>query len=156
MQNIHPVFVHFPIALLSVGLLFDILGSFFDRDSLRKAGLWCQVFGTAAIIGATITGLLADECCLTHSHEAHRILETHKKLELIATGIFVPLFIWRSISKTHLPQKLKLLRIYFAIGVLGMGIMFYGAHLGGKLVYEFGVGVSTANHFEGHGHHHGH
>ncbi|WP_339383725.1 DUF2231 domain-containing protein [Oculatella sp. LEGE 06141] len=26
LKNIHPVFVHFPLALLSAGLLFDVLG----------------------------------------------------------------------------------------------------------------------------------
>ena len=38
MQNIHPMFVHFPLALLSVGLLFDILGYLLKKQSLSSAG----------------------------------------------------------------------------------------------------------------------
>lgn len=112
MQNIHPLFIHFPIALLSVGLLFDIVGSAFKNDSLRNSGWWCQVSGIVAIIGATITGLLA-ESTVGHGDASHSIMETHKILEFIAVGIFALLFIWRSIRKTHLPQTLPLLHSIF-------------------------------------------
>lgn len=155
MQNIHPLFIHFPIALLSVGLLFDIVGSAFKNDSLRNSGWWCQVSGIVAIIGATITGLLA-ESTVGHGDASHSIMETHKILELIAVGIFALLFIWRSIRKTHLPQTLPLLIVYFVVGASAVSIMFFGSHLGGRLVYEFGVGGSAVQQPEDVEHQHNH
>lgn len=155
MQNIHPLFVHFPIALLSVGLLCDILGRAFKKDSFNNAGWWCQVFGIAAIAVAAITGLVA-ESTVKHSDASHSIMETHKTFMLIAAGIFAFLFVWRIIRKTLLPQVMPLLITYFIIGAFGAGIMSYGAHLGGRLVYEFGVGTSIVTQPESgeHEHHH--
>jgi uncharacterized membrane protein len=158
MQNVHPYFVHFPIALLSVGVLCDLFGIIFKKDSLRNAGWWIQLFGTAAIVVTVITGLLA-ESTVGHSDTSHEIMETHKTLELVAVGIFALLFIWRSIQKTLLPSRnagLPLLIVYLIIGVSAIGIMFYGAHLGGRLVYEFGVGGSAVSQPEGAGHQHNH
>lgn len=83
-------------------------------------------------------------------------METHKLFELIAVGFFAVLFIWRSICKTLLPQTLPLLIVYFILGAFAVGIMFYGAHLGGRLVYEFGIGGSVVSHSEGAGHQHNH
>jgi len=153
MQNIHPYFVHFPIALLSIGLLYDLLGIIFKKDSLRNAGWWAQLFGTVAIAVTAVTGLLA-ESTVAHSDISHEIMETHKTLELIAVGIFVLLFIWRSTRYRY--AGLPLLIVYLIIGASAVGIMFYGAHLGGRLVYEFGVGSSAVAQPEGAGHQHSH
>lgn len=142
MQNIHPLFVHFPIALLSVGVLFSILGIIFKKSSLQNAAWWCQLFGTVAIIAAVITGLIA-ESTVKHSDKVHEILESHELFGLIAAGLFVVIFIWRSILKTDLPKTLSYLLIYLVISISAVGIMFYGAHLGGIMVYEYGVGGSA-------------
>ena len=155
MQNVHPVLVHFPIGLLSVGLLCDILGSVFSKNSLRSSGWWCQVFGIAAIIAAALTGVLA-ESTVGHSDASHEIMEMHKTLGLVAMGIFGLLFLWRSARRTLLPQALPLLIVYFIVGASAVGLMFFGAHLGGRLVYEFGVGGSAIEQREDAGHHHSH
>lgn len=142
MQNIHPYFVHFPIAILSVGLLWDLLGILFKKQSLKNAGWWAQLFGTAAIIVTVVTGLVAANT-IPHNEASHEIMETHETIGLIVGGVFIILFIWRSILKTMLPSKNLQQLIYLAIGGLAVLTMFYGAHLGGKLVYEFGVGGSA-------------
>jgi len=37
---LHPMVVHFPIALLFATVLFDIAGAWFKRDSFRDGALW--------------------------------------------------------------------------------------------------------------------
>lgn len=147
MQNIHPYFVHFPIALLSVGLLWDLLGIILKKESLKNAGWWAQLFGTAAIVITAITGLIAANT-VVHNDAAHEIMETHKTIGLIVAGVFILLFIWRSILKTMLPSRNLQQLIYLAIGGLAVITMLYGSHLGGKLVYEFGVGGSAVQQTE--------
>lgn len=142
MQNIHPYFVHFPIAILTVGLLWDLLGIILKKESLTNAGWWAQLFGTAAIIMTIVTGLIAANA-IPHNEASHEIMETHETIGLIVGGVFILLFIWRSILKTMLPSKNLHQSIYLAIGGLAVIAMLYGAHLGGKLVYEFGVGGSA-------------
>jgi len=139
MQNIHPYFVHFPIAILTVGLLWDLLGVLLKKESLNNAGWWAQVFGVIAIIVTSITGLIA-ESTVAHNEAAHEIMETHETIGLIVAGVFILLLIWRSFLKTALPTQRIYQTIYLAIGVLAVITMLFGAHLGGKLVYEYGVG----------------
>ncbi len=142
MQNIHPYFVHFPIALLSVGLLWDLLGILLKKESFKNAGWWAQLFGTAAIIITAITGLIAANT-VVHNDAAHEIMETHETIGLIVTGVFIVLFLWRSFLKTAIPSQRLQQIIYLVIGGLAVATMLYSAHLGGKLVYEFGVGGSA-------------
>jgi uncharacterized membrane protein len=154
-QNVHPIAVHFPIALLSVGLLCDLLTRVFNRDSLRGCGWWCQVFGMAGVVGAALTGLIA-ESTVAHVEASHDLLQTHKILELVAVGVFAVLFIWRSMGKGRLPENLRLLIVYGVLAAAAVGLMFYGAHLGGRLVYEFGVGGKATVQSDAAGHQHDH
>jgi uncharacterized membrane protein len=158
MQNMHPLVIHFPIALLSVGLLCDLLARVSRRDSLRNCGWWCQAFGMAGIVGAALTGLIA-ESTVAHSDASHNIMQTHKTLELVAVGIFALLFIWRGIGRSRLPERLFPSAVYLVLAASAVGLMFYGAHLGGRLVYEFGVGGSAAvqstDESDSHNHSHG-
>ncbi|MBI5021752.1 MAG: DUF2231 domain-containing protein [Ignavibacteriales bacterium] len=142
MQNIHPYFVHFPIAILSVGLLWDLLGILLKKESFKNAGWWAQVFGVIAIVITVTTGLIAANT-VPHNEASHEIMETHETIGLIVAGAFILLLIWRSFLKTSLPLRKSYQTIYLAIGILAVVTMLYGAHLGGKLVYEFGVGGSA-------------
>ncbi len=149
MQNIHPWFVHFPIALLAVGVLFDFLGFIWKKHSLSAAGWWCSVFGVIAAIATIVTGFEA-YFTVGHSTEAaHQIMKTHRNVQLVVGLLFTGLLIWRSFSKYILPRRTP---IYFVIAATAVGLMLYGSHLGGQLVYEYGVG--TALSVEG-GHHDG-
>ncbi|MBI4811770.1 MAG: DUF2231 domain-containing protein [Ignavibacteriales bacterium] len=142
MQNIHPYFVHFPIAILAVGFLWDLLGILLKKELFKNAGWWAQLFGTAAIVITAITGLIAANT-VVHNDAAHEIMETHETIGLIVGGIFILLFIWRSILKTALPSQQLQQIVYLVIAGIAVITMLYGAHLGGKLVYEFGVGGSA-------------
>ena len=44
----HPIFVHFTIALTSASLVFDSLGFFFNKTSLTNAGGW-TLLGSAVM-----------------------------------------------------------------------------------------------------------
>ncbi len=139
MQNIHPMFVHFPLALLSVGLLFDILGYFLKKQSLTSAGWWCFSLGVLSAIVTVITGLQA-EGTVTVSGEAEKMLENHEHFQITSTIVFVVLWIWRSLTREKTP---KLAIIYFVISAIAVAAIIYGAHYGGELVYEYGVGTAV-------------
>ncbi|MEC4880808.1 MAG: DUF2231 domain-containing protein [Scytonema sp. PMC 1070.18] len=139
MQNIHPMFVHFPLALLAVGLLFDILGYFFKKESLTHAGWWCFLLGVISAVVTVFTGLQAEET-VTVSGEAHEILEQHEHFQISSTVVFVLLLIWRSLTRERTP---RLPIIYFTIAVLTLAAISFGAHYGGELVYEYGVGTAV-------------
>jgi uncharacterized membrane protein len=41
MTNIHPIVVHFPIALFITGLVIDVIGHLFQKRPRRRSG-WCS------------------------------------------------------------------------------------------------------------------
>ncbi len=50
MKPVHPILVHFPIALLSLSVAANLTGYFADVASLRDTGWW-------ALLGAALGGL---------------------------------------------------------------------------------------------------
>lgn len=155
MPNYHPIFVHFPIALLSMGVVFDAAGALIKSDSLRHAGWWCLVSGIAFLAATVGTGLWA-QSTVPHSNSVHSIMENHKTLGFAASGIFAMLFLWRAINRARHPKRPLLLVPYFIFAISGVSVMFYGAHLGGIMVYEHGVGVTAVGFREEGGHKHDH
>lgn len=130
MENIHPLFVHFPIALLLTGLLLDGLGFVFKKSGLSTAGWWCFGLGVVAAVITVFTGLRAAET-ISLSQEASEVLEMHEHFQLYSTAVLVGLLIWRCIKWNLIPP---LASMYFIITILAVGAISYGAHYGGQLV----------------------
>lgn len=139
LQNIHPIFVHFPLALLSVGVIFDLLGYSLRKSSLANVGWWCFALGVVSAIITVITGLQA-EATVSLSPEAHEVLEQHEHFQIYSTVVLTGLLIWRSIKRGGLPKPNV---VYLAIAVIAVGAILFGAHYGGQLVYQYGVGTSV-------------
>jgi hypothetical protein len=65
------------------------------------------------------------------------MLITHRNINLAATVMTGLMALWR--SKQDRPSV-----TYLGLGLAGIGALAYSAYLGGRLVYEFGVGVAPA------------
>ena len=128
-ENIHPLFIHFPIALLSTGLFFDLLAVILSREDLENAGFWCMLMGIISCLFSNFTGLMI---FLTGASFSDLPYFTHALLAWAYTFIFVLLF-WARI-KLDVDFRYSTLKrwIYFSIYILSVGILFYGAHLGAK------------------------
>ena len=59
--ELHPIIVHFPIALLIVGVLLDFLALFLRRTHLVAAASWCLGFGSLALLAAELSGQLIED-----------------------------------------------------------------------------------------------
>ena len=138
---VHPIFVHFTIALTSASLVFDALGFFFSKASLTAAGGWTLV-GSALMTLATIsTGLTSSARAPIEEGEARSFLRAHMALGLIFYGLLVVITLWRlslwqdgrSVSWVYL--------ISLAVVSLVMTVQGY---LGGELVYRYGVEVEQS------------
>ena len=57
--EIHPLLVHFPIALFSTGLLFDISSYFLEKEELETAGFYTMFMGLISSFFAIISGMIA-------------------------------------------------------------------------------------------------
>ena len=61
LTHLHPMIVHFPIALLIVGFLADAIGLFTKREFFTKAGFYLLILGTLGVVAAYLTGNYAGE-----------------------------------------------------------------------------------------------
>ena len=127
LDNIHPLIIHFPIALLSTGLFFDLLSFIFSREDLKNAGFWCMLMGIISCLFSNFTGLMI---FLTGGSLSDLPSFTHALLAWASTFIFT-LLVWVRI-KLDVDFRYSTLKqwIYLSIHILAIGILFYGAHLG--------------------------
>lgn len=136
LQEIHPSVVHYPIALLPTAIGADLLARVTGSEELGTVGKWLMPFaaGTAAL--AAVAGLVAQEEVKAEGHGAE-MLRTHRTLNqgLVLAG--AALAAWRMRSERAHPG-------YLALGLAAIGAMGYSAYLGGKMVYEHGLGVKPA------------
>lgn len=149
--NFHPLLVHFPIAFLVSFLLAEICGLAFRRSWLRKLAGSMLYLGAAGAVAAAAAGLIADET-VPHGAAVHEIMEWHKRAGLTVAGLSVILAAWRAVSGGRFSVMAQALHLM--LGLVAVLCLFFGADLGGRMVYEYGVGVKSLQQPDGHHEHH--
>src|SRR5687768_15830284 len=138
----HPIFVHFTIALTSASLVFDALGFFLNKTSLTNAGGW-TLLGSALMTLMTIsTGLTSSTRAPVEEGEARSFLRAHMALGLIFFGLLVAVTFWR-MSLWQKGQGVSWLYL-ISLAVVSL-VMSLQGYLGGELVYRYGVEVEQAH-----------
>jgi len=135
LEQMHPVLVHLPIALLPVAVVADWLGATREDDAMREVGRSAIRIAAAGAVAAAGTGLIAGE--EVNEGRARDLLVTHRNLNFAATVATLALASWR--SRNDRPGA-----VYVAAGAAAVGLVSYTAYLGGRLVYANGVGVKPA------------
>jgi uncharacterized membrane protein len=145
----HPLLVHFPIALMFVTPLFLLLALLLGRKNRGWAltALFLLLLGTAGIFAAAASGEAAGKLA-ERSPEIDAVLERHEHLAEAARGVFSGLTLgFAALVLVPIALNRELARwIHFSGHILFMGI-FLGAlgflvqiaHQGGRLVHQFGV-----------------
>lgn len=137
LQEMHAAAVHLPIALLPVAVGADLLGRATGDRGLLKMGRHAIGLAAVGAIGATLTGLVAQEE-VNAEGESMDMLITHRNLNVAATVVTALMAAWR---RNHDRPSLG----YLGVGLAGLGVVTYTASLGGMLVYQHGVGVAPAD-----------
>ncbi|MCM8812173.1 MAG: DUF2231 domain-containing protein [Candidatus Omnitrophica bacterium] len=137
MENLHPVFVHFPVALLLTSCGIEAAALALKRSAWHRVSIWNLALGTIGAAAAVVTGRMAQETA-KHTFEIHQVMSLHEKLGYVVLGLCSAVLAWRLLRK----DRLKTAYRWLAWGLLlaACGVMVFSAHLGGRLVYEFGVG----------------
>eukprot|EP00825_Cyclidium_porcatum_P023031 TRINITY_DN2533_c0_g1_i1.p1 TRINITY_DN2533_c0_g1~~TRINITY_DN2533_c0_g1_i1.p1 ORF type:complete len:194 (-),score=13.81 TRINITY_DN2533_c0_g1_i1:93-674(-) len=139
-SHFHPMTIHFPIAIIMLGFLFDFLSMFFNKKEpcLSKAGFWLMILGTIAAVAGYLTGEFFSE---TLSGQAGDLKETH---EIFAkTTMFI--MIAASALRIFLVYKKKettgLKWIVFGLFFIAVVCVGITGLLGGNLVYNYMIGL---------------
>jgi uncharacterized membrane protein len=136
--NVHPAFVHFPIAFWFAALLFWLLSSILGRRDLFHMGRWLLYLAAVSSVIAAGTGLSAEES-LGHDSPHHDLVHLHKTLMFVASalGLAIALVAWALRTRDGRAIRWGLTA---SLAVL-CAFMTIGADRGGELVYRYGVGT---------------
>ncbi len=137
-MNPHPIFVHFPIAMLLMASFFYWVGVVFKKESLLHAAKWELYAGTFFALLAVITGLWAART-VPHDEEVHQILVLHQYLGFIILLSSVFLSGWVFFAKASPPKKGSW-TFLVALIFLSLIIVQQG-DFGGRMVFLHGTGV---------------
>lgn len=149
-DTLHPLIIHFPIALLFIAPVFILLGSLLKPEKGRAyliAALVLMAAGTASIFMAVQTGEAAGKLA-ERTPAINAVLEHHEQLAeatqvgfsvltVIFTAILLVPRLLRSNSSRLVATVLPLVfLVFYGAGIL---LLTNTAHDGGRLVHEFGV-----------------
>jgi uncharacterized membrane protein len=150
LPNVHPFLVHFPVALFTTGLVFDLLlFARFREPWLDKAAL--SVFGIAAVlsIATAWTGkLAADSLAPALDEAAVAAVGSHGDWAFVTVLLFFAVAIvrfdalWRD-RTVPLPQLNRSRVLALPLSLAAQACLLATAGRGGELVYRHGVGVVT-------------
>lgn len=148
-DGLHPIVVHFPIALLTTAPILIILALILHRHrhALNLSALVIMAIGAAGTWLALSTGEAAEEFVdevgtiktILHAHE--EAAEMAWKTSLVMTALFAVYTFVPWMKKKELPRKWTTIAggvflIAYAIPCLTVA---NAGHLGGRLVHEQGV-----------------
>lgn len=134
--HLHPMIVHFPVAIIIVGFGADILSlTFRNEKCLSRTGYYLMVLGAVAAVAAWTTGQFftghPDEGEIANVFRRH---ETGALLTMafmvLGAGIRVYLVMKK---KDETQVKWVVLAFYF----LGFVAVAFTGYMGGRIVYDF-------------------
>ena len=138
-QNLHPLFVHFPIALWTTSAGFMLASTALGRDDLYATGRWLLYLGAGGAAMSVASGLLAADA-LGHDSAGHDLVHVHRDFMYVASGLGLAAagsaFAMRR-RRGALARQLPAAVLYAAVTV-----MLLGADRGAALVYVYGTGVN--------------
>ena len=142
LPNVHPVIVHFPIALLPAAALIDLLSLFWRHcASLRHTATWLYLAGTGFSLLAFFSGHSAVDV-MTLSPGVEPFVAEHASWAFRTTWFFACFASLRLAVSYIFPPKPVILLIAFLAAMGGLVMLVETAARGSILVYQHGVGVS--------------
>ena len=137
LQNIHPLFVHFPIAFLLGSALFYLAALAWRKDSLATTAFYLLILGAISAAAAVAAGLYAEEGVMVARSVRANLLEPHEDLMVTTLGLTIFLTAWAIVARPF-PKKGRPIFILIFLGMLV--VMSLGADYGARMVYDYNAG----------------
>jgi uncharacterized membrane protein len=153
-DGLHPIIIHFPIALFVVAPLLILIGSFVRKNgsAFLVSAFILMLIGAVATLAAVSTGNAAGELA-EHVNNVESVLEQHEKLAetteaifavltvIFGVIVFAPMLLKKELTRMIvIPLNLAFLLFYGS----GLVLLLNTAHQGGRLVHELGVKASMS------------
>ena len=133
---VHPVVTHFPMALLPVSLLGDLLGVWTDASFWWSFSFYNLAIGLVMSMPALITGII-DFLAIPPKGAADRVAMRHMTIMITAIAMYTGSFFIR--FGVEIPSGWRLMGSV-SLALLGLIFLLIGGWFGGQLVYRHAVG----------------
>jgi uncharacterized membrane protein len=135
----HAMFIHFPVAFYIGAFAFDLMSRIGHFDSAPLAATWLIMGAGVASIAAVTTGLV-DYFGMVPGSTKKKWATRHLIYQVLAFACFAGNLLVRFRDRA-IPEAKPL---WIILGGVGVVFLTVGQWLGGVLVYELGMRVSTA------------
>lgn len=137
LQNLHPLVIHFPIALLMGAALFYVAAWIGKSERFAHSAFWVLVLGALSLAVAVASGLYAEQGVMLSLSVREHLLRPHKTYMLVTLGMCATLTVWALIARPF-PKKRRLPFLFLLLVMIG--VMTVGADFGGRMVYDYNAG----------------
>ncbi len=134
---VHPMLVHFPTALFSAGLIFDVGGVVLNEPYLYPASLYVIILGLGFGILAVVFGLI-DYVKLVEDPKLFRKVSWHAGIQFV---VLMGFGIIAGIKIQTYPDLMAPSPSQIAFTGIMTGLMLFANYLGGDLVFTHRIGI---------------
>lgn len=153
--NLHPIFVHFTVALLSTAVLLTVIAPCLPvphQPACRTVAQWNLWLGTVITLATALSGLQAYHT-VSHDAASHVAMTDHRNWAILTVTLFAAAAIWSGIQARR--QKQTGPGFVIVLAIAGVVLASTAWH-GGELVYRHGLGVMSLPNISSDNHHHAH
>ena len=137
-KPVHPILVHFPIALLVTAFVADAAYWLTSLPTLRHAGFW--MMAVAALTGAlAVLAGIFDMRRASLEGSVHERVHRHMHVGFGLYAVICALTFWRW---TFFAPDERITVLYLDFTLLAVALAAFQGWLGGELVYTHGVFVA--------------
>ncbi|MDO8589195.1 MAG: DUF2231 domain-containing protein [Armatimonadota bacterium] len=137
--GVHRALVHYPIALLAAGSVFEVAGRALGNSRLRTAASYVLLTGLASAVAAAVAGLAAatDPDMARHAEALAR----HRALGIATILLFAFAIIWKFVTERNRSSFRG--SVYVAALLAGAAMTvatgYYGGEMGHSAVHDDGA-----------------
>jgi uncharacterized membrane protein len=133
-RPLHPMLVHFPVALYPTSLVFDVLSHLSEDGTPFVRGAFTLIVIALIVSALAVAAGFADFLLIENGTRTWRIAVLHMSLQLVTAGLFLANAVLRGrdLDVTATPVGPIILT------VVGLLTLVVGAALGGELVFRHG------------------
>lgn len=138
-SHIHPMLVHFPIALVVFGFIADVASLYFKKEAcLSKMGTYLLIVGTLSALATWLSGVLFTA---EMSGSAGQVKETHELfafITIITLVITATLRLYLLIGKKDNSNLKWVAFILYGLATISVSLTGF---FGGTLVYSYMIPI---------------
>lgn len=137
--HLHAMVIHFPIALILIGFIFEIISIFSKQIFFKQSSLALLIIGTVGVIIAYFSGNAAGDGMEEGSMA--RAMKLHEQAATFALWISIVTAVYYSLNFFLKINTLWIKIVGIILFTLSVAAISRTGYLGGQLVYQHGAGV---------------